>query len=476
MLENDNGMSEEALRKESFNMKKFISMLFVLFSLSVFCTGIAVCADESGTPEHPDYNGFGYTVKNPEDWEDLKGSLVIYPLSTSTIAEDPDVFAEGLIYFPATPEEVAAAENAIALIGQVNMPGMIFTIKGDRAMLEESIKTLGVLEQGEEESLETDLFQVGEADGYQFFALCSPDEEYAAKLDEKYAEDYRNLPALIAKEFEQARFYAPSDPMDALIGKKISFTSTDLDGKSYTSEKLFGDNEITMVNLWGVWCHNCVDEMEELAAIHERLQEKGCGVVGVEYEQKSGDRIEQEARDLMAEKGTNYPSVLMPGDNEIFNTVTSFPTTFFVDREGTILAKPIVGAQVATYEPTLEALLEGGSAPEEETGEETAEAAGEEAASQTEETAGEAKSLTYRVFVEDEDGQPLEEVTVQFCDEASCRLGETDEDGCAVFEVPEEKVYDVHILEAPDGFAYDEEEIFPTSETASDTTIRLKKE
>lgn len=275
-------------------------------------------------------------------------------------------------------------------------------------------------------------------------------------MDADYSEDYANLPDLVTKEFSQAEFYAPVDPNMDLIGQKLSFTTTDLDGNTVTSEELFKDNEITMVNLWGVWCHNCVDEMEELAAIHTRLQEKGCGVVGLEWEMDPGDEIYQEARDLMDEKGTNYPSVLMPEDNEALSTVTGLPTTFFVDREGTILTKPIVGAKVQEYEPTVETLLEGASIPETEMDESSA-------------------IYTYRVFVMDEEENPIEEAVVQFCDDTTCRLGETDEDGCAEFEMLEVKQYEVHIVEAPDGFSYDEEEVFLTEETASDLTIVLKK-
>ena len=86
-----------------------------------------------------------------------------------------------------------------------------------------------------------------------------------------------------------------------------------------------------------------------------------------------------------------------------------------------------------------------------------------------------ARTYTYRVLVKDENDQPLQEVSVQFCDDTSCRYGETDEQGCAVFEVPEEKVYDVHIAEASDEYEYDPEEVIKTDEVSSDTTIVLKK-
>ena len=435
-------------------MKKSICMMFVLVVLGIFCSGMTACADETEASAYLDYKELGYTVKNPLYWEGVKGYMEIYPLSSSAILNNPVLYVSFLYYVPMTAEELYNTEDSADL--NETIAALLFSIKGGRDQLRKALTALGMANQTEEE-LETNLVQVGEADDYQFFVLAMPDEEYAASLDEEYAGDYRNLSAVITKEMEQAEYYTPNDPMKALIGETLSFTSTDLDGNTVTSEELFQDNEITMVNIWGVWCHNCVDEMEELAAIHTRLQEKGCGVAGVEWEQYPGDETYQEARELMAEKGTNYPSVLMPEDNEIFSTVSSFPTTFFVDREGTILTDPIIGARVEEYEPALEALLESTSGAEAETEE------------------GDGADYIYRVFVKDEEDNPVAEAIVQFCDDTSCRMGTTDENGCAVFEVPEEKSYEIHILKVPDDYEADAEAVCNTEETASDTAIVLKK-
>ncbi len=446
-------------------MKKRVCMhalRLVLLALGIFCAGMTVCAQETEaeaaqeteaeTPETIEYESLGITVKNPGLWEGLKGYVMLYPLSSTSLVDDPEIFAAYLYYIPATKEDLKDEEKAAVLAAKMTEAGMFFAVNGDEEAAIEGLKSVGMTE----EEMEGGLTKVGEADGYQFFLLAGADEEYAASLDEEYVEDYNNLPALIEKELGEAEYYAPVDAMKALEGDILSFTTTDLDGNTVTSEDLFKDNEITMVNLWGTWCHNCVDEMEELAKIHSRLQEKGCGIVGLEWEEKPGDETYQEARDLMKEKGTNYPNVLMPEGNDILSQIESFPTTFFVDREGRVLTKPIVGARVKDYEPTAEALLAGVSIPETELDESAA-------------------SYTYRIFVTDEEDNPIEEAVVQFCDETSCRMGETDEDGCAVFEVSEAKQYEVHIAEAPDGFDYDEEEVFKTEDSASDLTIVLKK-
>ncbi len=166
------------------------------------------------------------------------------------------------------------------------------------------------------------------------------------------------------KNIIPAKQYEPADPYAGIIGQTLSFETTDVDGNAVTSEELFKDNEITMVNLWGTWCYYCVEEIEELTKIHERLQEKGCGIVGVECEQEPIDTIVDEIHAFMEEKGMNYPNVILPEENAIFRMVTGFPTTFFVDSDGTILTGPIVGALVDQYESTVDELLDNMKADE----------------------------------------------------------------------------------------------------------------
>ncbi len=236
----------------------------------------------------------------------------------------------------------------------------------------------------------------------------------------------------------------------------LSFETTDIDGNSVTSEDLFKDNKITMVNLWGTWCPNCVDEMEELAKIHTSLQEKDCGIVGIEWEERPIDAMADEIHDFMEEKGMNYPNVIWPEDNDILGKVMGFPTTFFVDSTGKILTDPIIGAQVDEYEKTVDELLaneieaetDGGAEPEE--------------------------STEYRVIVSDPDGNPVEGAMIQFCDEVSCTFQTTDANGAAVFGVAEQKVYEVHVLQAPEGFEPDEN-VYKTPDTFSDVKIVLEK-
>ena len=261
----------------------------------------------------------------------------------------------------------------------------------------------------------------------------------------------------LLKQLQAAELSEPVMSGTSFIGQTIRFDSVDLDGNPVSSADLFKDNEITMVNLWGTWCDNCLAEMGELAALHTRLREKGCGIVGVQCEHKPIGEVEDLARQILADKGISYPNVLVPESNPIFDKVSNYPTSFFVDSEGMILTTPIIGAYISDYEPAIVGLL-----------------AGEAVDEKADTDATENESGVYRVIVNDQDGNPVEGAVIQFCDDATCSFQPTDAKGIATFNVGEQKVYDAHVLKAPEGYV-GTDDIYHTLETFSDVSIVLEK-
>ena len=313
--------------------------------------------------------------------------------------------------------------------------------------------------------------EFGRVDACRYFAVPMPgftDPEEALSqggMDpEKIPTDSRELTengdrirAEFLERVKSAELYGPAVPLGDIVGRVLSFETVDVDGNPVTSAELFRENKITMVNVWGIWCPHCVNELPELAAIHARLQEQGCGIVGVEWEGKPIETMREEIHAFLEEKGITYPNVVKPDSDPILDGVQGYPTTFFVDSEGRILIAPIEGADVAGYEAALDQLL---NSVEED-------ADGEAAAVRND-------SGEYRVIVRDGDGQPVEGATIQLCDEKICTFGQTGADGIAVFAVEEQKVYEVHVLAAPEGFAADDT-VYKTLDTGSDVSIVLKK-
>ena len=428
------------------------SGIFMAACLALMMTFTAAAADDVS-----EYGMAGFNLPVTEELTETTGLVVPYPIGS--IDDDHHVYemdfyyeampaeeAENLLYASEiTDEERAALQKAMTTIGLVLAGDVDFdTIK---ASFEEIY--------GKDQMDFDKAQEVGSADGFTFYFIPPlADEKYLSEIDKEYADELQKLETVLPEALKGAEFFEPQDSAKEMMGGKIEFTTTDLDGNTVTSEELFSRNEITMINCWGIWCHNCVDEMEELARLHTAMQEKGCGIVGLERERSWDDATIESAKKMMKEWGTNYPNAILPDD--LNDQLDGFPTTIFVDKEGNILGMPIVGAAVGKYESALDSLL-----------------SGENSAPETEAETAAAAVAVYHVNITDEDG-PVEEVTVQFCNEDSCRYGETDENGTVTFEVPAGYVYDIHVVEVPDGYEEDET-LYHTTDGSGDVDIQLKK-
>ena len=125
------------------------------------------------------------------------------------------------------------------------------------------------------------LTEIGQADGYTFYQYIN--EQDTSLFRPEIAEEFNALQAMVPEITATAKFYAPVNPFAEMIGKPLSFTTTDIDGNPITSEELFGRHEITMLNLWTSTCHFCIEELPDLEEINGRLAEKDCAIVGLLY-------------------------------------------------------------------------------------------------------------------------------------------------------------------------------------------------
>ena len=92
---------------------------------------------------------------------------------------------------------------------------------------------------------------------------------------------------------------------------------------------------------------------------------------------------------------------------------------------------------------------------------------------QTQTTEAAPADTAYSVLVVDESDTPVSGVTVQFCDDAACNLGETGNDGIAVFQTEAPGKYTIHILDIPEGFEEDTTE-YVTEDTYGQIKVVLK--
>ena len=81
----------------------------------------------------------------------------------------------------------------------------------------------------------------------------------------------------------------------------------------------------------------------------------------------------------------------------------------------------------------------------------------------------------YVIHVVDQDGNPVEEVTVNFCTDMTCTPQETDEAGMISFE-GEPCEYHVQIVDVPEGYSYDENFDMYTTAEYGEWVLRVKKD
>ncbi len=353
----------------------------------------------------------------------------------------------------------------------VNTPS-IFVVNKKMSLKDMIKKANGEYEYELEEKYFEDL---GESDNYRFYKYYDTDQENINNLDPDFKEEYGKVLKLINKAIDEAKLYDPVDKYKDMVGRKLNFTTTDIDGNKVSSEKLFGKNDITMINVWATWCGPCKGELPELEEMNKAFSKKNCEIIGLLGDAEEDGAID-DAKQILKDAGVTY-QIIKPWEGALEDdlTINAWPTTYFVDSEGVVLCKPVVGADLNAYETVLDKLLkETGSKEDikedikEDSKEDTKKDAKEDSKEDTKKdikedgkTADKAaekdqSAVTpnglelYRVFVTDSDDKPVEGAMIQLCDDSTCRVEKTDARGIASFKTDKNN-YDVHVLGVPKG-------------------------
>ncbi|MCR5108019.1 MAG: TlpA family protein disulfide reductase, partial [Lachnospiraceae bacterium] len=173
----------------------------------------------------------------------------------------------------------------------------------------------------------------------------------------EYLEEFKKFNGAVDLIYDISEYFEPAKPSDDLVGKKLEFETTDIDGNKITSEEIFAENEYTMLNIWATWCGYCVRELPELEAINERISGKNCAVVGLLGDGETDETIKS-GKALLDEAGVTYLNIL-PWEGALSKDlqIEAWPTTFYVDKDGVITDTVIVGAETDKYEPAIDSLL-----------------------------------------------------------------------------------------------------------------------
>ena len=123
---------------------------------------------------------------------------------------------------------------------------------------------------------------------------------------------------------------------------KIKFKALFLGNKKIK----FKNKPLTVIQIMGSWCPNCLDETNYFKVLHQKYKDRGLQIMALGFEsQKTTRKRKKHLKRFKEKAGIPYP-VYLAGNaskkeaSQIFsmlNGISSFPTTLFVNQKGEIL-------------------------------------------------------------------------------------------------------------------------------------------
>lgn len=150
----------------------------------------------------------------------------------------------------------------------------------------------------------------------------------AALLAAAYTFYAKNKTQSINHPLQQSTSQSTSQPEKAMAP---DFTLKDLDGKSVKLSDYKG--KIVILNFWAVWCKYCKLEMPDLNELNKELEKENDAVIlAVDVQESSATVSEYLTSNNISLK------VLLDTEGTVAQTygITGYPTTFVVNRDGSI--------------------------------------------------------------------------------------------------------------------------------------------
>ena len=142
-------------------------------------------------------------------------------------------------------------------------------------------------------------------------------------------EGFENYLASLQDESNEKRQQEVMDSMLENPEPLKAFSLRDLNGNEYSSSEMKG--KIAVVNLWGVWCGPCVAEMPDIQRLYDQHKDNPEVLIIT----INNDPNIETVKKWMSEKEFDFPVLRDKGylsDQDIY----SYPTTWFIDRNGDI--------------------------------------------------------------------------------------------------------------------------------------------
>ena len=109
------------------------------------------------------------------------------------------------------------------------------------------------------------------------------------------------------------------------------FTLKDLNGNAVKLSDYKG--KIVILNFWAVWCQYCLIEMPDFNELNKELEKENEVVILAVNSQESPEKV----KEYLSSSNIDL-KVLLDQDGTVTQTygITGFPTTFFINKDGTL--------------------------------------------------------------------------------------------------------------------------------------------
>jgi len=127
---------------------------------------------------------------------------------------------------------------------------------------------------------------------------------------------------------------------------KIDFSFPDLNGKNVSLSGSKFKNKIVLVQFFGSWCPNCMDETAYLVPFYEKYQKKGLEIVALAYERSTDyERSKKNILRLRERFKVPYDMLITGYINDkvevakslpMLKSFNGFPTLIIIDKKGKV--------------------------------------------------------------------------------------------------------------------------------------------
>lgn len=127
--------------------------------------------------------------------------------------------------------------------------------------------------------------------------------------------------------------------------EKIDFSFPDLNKNLISPAHEKFKNKVLILQIFGTWCPNCMDETKFLAQWYKENKDRGVEILGLAYERKNDfDYASSRVRKMKEKLNVEYEFVIAGTDDKkkasetlpMLNKVIAFPTTIFIGKDGKV--------------------------------------------------------------------------------------------------------------------------------------------